>query len=48
MLKEAQDISNVIERPLMLMPGFLIFIAVLAFNGIGDSVRDILDPRASH
>jgi peptide/nickel transport system permease protein len=45
MLKEAQDISNVIERPLMLMPGFLIFIAVLAFNGIGDSLRDILDPR---
>jgi peptide/nickel transport system permease protein len=45
MLKEAQDISNIIERPLMLMPGFLIFIAVLAFNGIGDSVRDIMDPR---
>jgi peptide/nickel transport system permease protein len=47
MLKEAQDIGNIIERPLMLTPGFLIFIAVLAFNGVGDAIRDILDPRSS-
>lgn len=46
MLKEAQDISNLIERPLMLMPGFLIFLAVLAFNVVGDAVRDILDPKS--
>jgi peptide/nickel transport system permease protein len=47
MLKEAQDISNIIERPLMLTPGFLIFLAVLAFNGVGDAIRDILDPRGT-
>jgi peptide/nickel transport system permease protein len=46
MLKEAQDVSNIIERPLMLMPGFLIFLAVLAFNVVGDAVRDILDPKS--
>lgn len=46
MLKEAQDISNLIERPLMLMPGLLIFLAVLAFNVVGDAVRDILDPKS--
>lgn len=46
MLKEAQDVSNIIERPLMLMPGFLIFLAVLSFNVIGDAVRDILDPKS--
>ena len=46
MLKEAQDISNIIERPLMLMPGFLIFLAVLSFNVVGDAIRDILDPRS--
>ncbi|WP_303673370.1 ABC transporter permease [Vampirovibrio chlorellavorus] len=46
MLKEAQDISNIIERPWMLMPGFLIFLAVLAFNVVGDAVRDILDPKS--
>ncbi len=46
MLKEAQDVSNIISRPLMLMPGFLIFLAVLAFNVVGDAVRDILDPKS--
>lgn len=46
MLKEAQDISNILERPLMLMPGFLIFLAVLSFNVIGDAVRDMLDPKS--
>ena len=47
MLKEAQDVSNIIERPLMLMPGLLIFMAVLSFNVIGDAVRDILDPKSA-
>jgi peptide/nickel transport system permease protein len=47
MLQEAQDVSNIIERPLMLMPGFLIFLAVLSFNVIGDAVRDILDPKST-
>lgn len=46
MLKEAQDVSNLITRPLMMMPGFLIFLAVLAFNVVGDAVRDILDPKS--
>ncbi len=46
MLKEAQDINNLINRPMMMMPGFMIFLAVLAFNVIGDSVRDILDPKS--
>jgi peptide/nickel transport system permease protein len=30
---------------LSLVPGFLIMISVLAFNFIGDGLRDILDPR---
>lgn len=46
MLNEAQDVSNIIERPLMLMPGFMIFLAVLSFNVIGDAIRDILDPKS--
>ncbi len=29
-----------------LFPGFAIFIAVLAFNLLGDGLRDVLDPRA--
>ncbi len=46
MLKEAQDVNNIINRPEMMMPGFLIFLAVLAFNVIGDAIRDVLDPKA--
>lgn len=46
MLKEAQEYTNIIYRPWLLTPGFLIFIAVLAFNLIGDTIRDILDPKS--
>ena len=46
MLKEAQEYTNIIYRPWLLTPGVLIFIAVLAFNLIGDTIRDILDPKS--
>ena len=45
MLKEAQEFTNIIYRPWLLTPGFLIFVSVLAFNVIGDKIRDILDPK---
>lgn len=46
MLKEAQEFTNILYRPWLLAPGGLIFIAVLAFNILGDAVRDILDPKS--
>ncbi len=46
MLKEAQEYFNVINRPWLLTPGFMIFIAVLSFNLVGDAIRDILDPKS--
>jgi len=46
MLKEAQEFANIIYRPWLLMPGFLIFVAVLSYNLIGDTIRDILDPKS--
>ena len=46
MLREAQEFANIIYRPRLLMPGFLIFIAVLSFNVLGDKIRDILDPKS--
>lgn len=46
MLKEAQEYINILYRPWLLTPGFLIFIAVLSFNLIGDNIRDILDPKS--
>lgn len=45
LLKEAQDMSNLLERPWMMTPGYLIFAAVLAFNVLGDALRDWLDPK---
>lgn len=30
---------------LMIFPGFMIMISVLAFNMLGDSLRDVLDPK---
>ena len=46
MLKEAQEFTNILYRPWLLTPGFLIFVSVLAFNVIGDTIRDILDPHS--
>lgn len=46
MLKEAQEYTNIIYRPWLLTPGILIFVAVLAFNIIGDTIRDVLDPKS--
>lgn len=47
MLKEAQEFINILYRPWLLAPGFLIFITVLAFNTIGDTIRDILAPKST-
>jgi len=46
MLREAQEFANILYRPWLLTPGFLIFIAVLSFNILGDKIRDVLDPKA--
>ena len=46
MLKEAQEFANIMYRPWLLTPGFLIFIAVLSYNIIGDTIRDVLDPKS--
>ena len=46
MLTGAQELINHdVARTQMLYPGFLIFIVVIAFNFIGDGLRDALDPR---
>ena len=47
MLKEAQEFINILYRPWLLAPGFLIFLAVLSFNLLGDAIRDYLDPKSN-
>ena len=45
LLQEAQTIQTVAQAPWLLLPGLLVIIAVLAFNLVGDGLRDALDPR---
>lgn len=44
MVNEAQTVLK-ISPELALLPGFAIFFVVLAFNLLGDALRDALDPR---
>ena len=46
MLTRAMSISNLQFHPWILWPGIFIFITVMAFNFLGDGLRDILDPRS--
>ena len=46
-LKEAQDLSNLMLRPWFLMPALLIFLTILSFNVVGDRLRDVLDPKSN-
>ena len=46
MLKEAQEYTNILYRPWLLIPGYLIFVTILSFNLIGDTIRDVLDPKS--
>ena len=44
LLSDAQDVKVVILYPWLLIPGILIILVVLAFNFLGDGLRDAADP----
>ncbi|MCI0614685.1 ABC transporter permease, partial [bacterium] len=46
MLSAAQSLRVLQEFTWILAPGFFLFVAVLAFNFLGDGLRDALDPRS--
>ncbi len=46
MLAQAQDTYILQNAPWLLIPGAFIFVTVLAFNFVGDALRDALDPRS--
>jgi peptide/nickel transport system permease protein len=46
MLSAAQNLSTLQARPWILAPGVVIFITTLAFNFLGDGLRDALDPKS--
>lgn len=44
LLQEAQNIRTVALSPWLLLPGLAVVLAVLAFNFLGDGLRDAADP----
>ncbi|HBG08833.1 MAG TPA: peptide ABC transporter permease, partial [Firmicutes bacterium] len=46
LLQEAQNISTVALYPWLLLPGLFVVVTVLAFNFLGDGLRDAADPYA--
>jgi peptide/nickel transport system permease protein len=44
LLQEAQNIQTIAQAPWLLTPGLFVILAVLAFNLVGDGLRDAADP----
>ena len=45
MLQQTMNIVNIRYYPWLLAPGVMIFVSVVAFQFLGDGLRDALDPR---
>jgi peptide/nickel transport system permease protein len=45
LLSAAMNVSDIQYHPWILIPGVLIFLTVMAFNFLGDGLRDALDPN---
>jgi peptide/nickel transport system permease protein len=45
LLSAAMNVSDIQYHPWILIPGIFIFLTVMAFNFIGDGLRDALDPN---
>jgi peptide/nickel transport system permease protein len=46
MLSDAMNIADIRFHPWILIPGIFIFITVMAFNFLGDGLRDVFDPKS--
>lgn len=47
LLKEAQHIRSLANAPWFLIPAILVIVTILAFNFLGDGLRDAADPYAT-
>ena len=47
LLQEAQNIQSLALAPWLLIPGLVVILAVLAFNLVGDGLRDASDPYSN-
>ncbi len=48
LLAAAKNYGIVQNAPWLLIPGFAIFLAIMAWNFFGDGIRDAVDPRSKH
>ena len=46
LLSDAMNVSDIKFHPWILLPGFFIFMTVMAFNFLGDGLRDAFDPKS--
>ena len=46
LLKDAQSVNVLVHAPWLLIPGLFVIVAVIAFNFLGDGIRDAADPYA--
>ena len=44
LMRNAQQINVIIQRPWLMIPGLAVIIAVLLFSFLGDGIRDAMDP----
>ena len=47
LLKEAQDIRSIVLGPWLFIPGGAVILTVMAFNFLGDGLRDAADPYST-
>lgn len=45
LLSAAMNVADIQYHPWILLPGLFIFLAVMAFNFVGDALRDAVDPN---
>ena len=48
LLQKAQNFQAVTMAPWLLLPGLFVVVTVLAFNVVGDGMRDAADPYSAH
>jgi peptide/nickel transport system permease protein len=44
LLKDAQNVVAIADTPWMLIPAIPVVVSILAFNFVGDGLRDAADP----
>ena len=48
LLQEAQNVNSIAMHPWLFTPAIMIVITVLAFNFLGDGLRDAADPYGNN